>query len=138
MKKLSLMIAIGCLCLLSIAKPMDNVNQFETYTQQMKTLSENYLQKKQFSNANKTIDAWLNSYRTLTKEQQQNIAKQYAAILYNKACALTQIDEKYQALKMLKEAVNAGFNDKTKAENEPNLTNLKQYDTFAKILNEIK
>jgi len=58
--------------------------------------------------------------------------------MYNQACSLTRTNDKFQALKALKEAVNAGFNNKAKLENDPNLVELKQYEEFNKILNSIK
>lgn len=58
--------------------------------------------------------------------------------MYNKACALTQKNEIFYALKALKEAVKAGFNNNTQAQNDPNLAQLKSYDEFNKILKSIK
>lgn len=138
MKKLSLLIAIGSLCLLSIAKPTVNVAQFETYSQQMQALSAKYISTKQYGNATKTVDAWLNSYNALSDKDKAAYAPVYANIMYNHACALTQTNEMFQALKALKEAVKAGFNNRAQAENDPNLSNLKAYDEFSKILNAIK
>ncbi len=138
MKKLSLLIAVGSLCLLSIAKPAINVSQFETYSQQMQVLSSKYIASKQFVNANKTIEVWLNTYNTLSDKDKANYAPVYATILYNHACALTQTNDKFQALKALKEAVKAGYSNKIQAETDPNLDALRAYDEFSKIVNDIK
>ena len=138
MKKLSLMIVLGSLCLLSIAKPAINVSQFETYSQQMQALSAKYIAANQYENANKTVTVWLNSYNTLTDKEKANYSNVDAQIMYNQACSLTRTNDKFQALKALKEAVNAGFNNKAKLENDPNLVELKQYEEFNKILNSIK
>jgi prenylcysteine oxidase/farnesylcysteine lyase len=43
MKKLSLLIALGSFVFLSIAKPEINSTQFESYSQQMKTMSDKYI-----------------------------------------------------------------------------------------------
>lgn len=138
MKKLSLLIAVGIACSMAIAKPAVNVSQFETYSQQMQELSAKYITAKQFSNANKTIDAWLNSYNVLSDKDKAAYASVYSTIMYNHACALTQTNEMYQALKSLKEAVKAGFNNSEQAQNDPNLSQLKTYSEFKKILSTIK
>lgn len=138
MKKLSLLIAMGIACSVAIAKPTVNVSQFETYSQQMQEMSAKYISAKQFGNANKTIEAWLNSYKALSDKEKANYAPVYASIMYNQACALTQTNEMYQALKALKEAVKAGFNNSVQAQNDPNLAQLKSYDEFNKILKSIK
>ena len=138
MKKLSLLIAVGIACSMAIAKPAVNVSQFETYSQQMQDMSAKYITAKQFANANKTIEAWLNSYQLLSDKEKANYASVYSTIMYNHACALTQTNEMYQALKSLKEAVKAGFNNSEQAQNDPNLAQLKSYDEFKKILNSIK
>lgn len=138
MKKLSLLIAVGIACSMAIAKPTVNVSQFETYSQQMQELSAKYITAKQFDNANKTIDAWLNSYNALSDKDKESYNAVYSTIMYNRACACTQRNEMYQALKSLKEAVKAGFVNKEQAENDPNLSALKSYDEFNKILKSIK
>ncbi|MCB0507895.1 MAG: hypothetical protein R2739_09860 [Chitinophagales bacterium] len=138
MKKLSLWIALGSLCLLSFAKPALNVAQFETYSQQMYDLSTKYIQNKQFQNADKTISVWLNTYNTFSDKEKANYAPLYAKMQYNYACALAQNNDLYQALKALEEAVDAGFNNKEQATTDPNLSGLKNYDSFQKILSNIK
>jgi hypothetical protein len=138
MKKLSLLIALGIACSIAIAKPTVNVSQFETYSQQMQDMSAKYISEKKFDNANKTIEAWLNSYNLLSDKEKASYAPVYATIMYNKACALTQKNEMFYALKALKEAVKAGFNNSTQAQNDPNLAQLKSYDEFNKILKSIK
>lgn len=138
MKKLSLLIALGIACSIAIAKPTVNVSQFETYSQQMQDMSAKYIGEKKFENANKTIEAWLNSYNLLSDKEKANYTSVYATIMYNKACALTQTNEMFYALKALKEAVKAGFNNSTQAQNDPNLAQLKSYDKFSKILKSIK
>ena len=72
MKKLSLLIAVGIACSIAIAKPTVNVSQFETYSQQMQDLSAKYITAKQFDNANKTIDAWLNTYNALSDKDKES------------------------------------------------------------------
>ena len=93
MKKLSLLIALGIACSIAIAKPTVNVSQFETYSQQMQDMSAKYISEKKFDNANKTIEAWLNSYNLLSDKEKASYAPVYATIMYNKACALTQKNE---------------------------------------------
>ena len=44
----------------------------------------------------------------------------------------------FQALKALKEAVKSGFSNRDKAENDPNLSKLKTYEEFGRILQTIK
>ncbi len=138
MKKLSLLIALGIACSIAIAKPEVNVSQFETYSQQMQEMSSKYIAAKQFDNANKTIVAWLNSYQLLSDKDKANYASVYSTIMYNQACALTQTNEMYQALKSLKEAVKSGFNNSEQAQKDPNLAQLKSYDEFKKIISSIK
>ncbi len=138
MKKLSLLIAMGIACSVAIAKPTVNVSQFETYSQQMQEMSAKYITEKKFNSANKTIDAWLNSYKSLSDKEKANYATVYSTIMYNHACALTQTNEMYQALKSLNEAVKAGFKNIDQAQNDPNLSALKSYDEFKKILRSIK
>lgn len=138
MKKLSSLIALCIACSIAIAKPTVNVAQFETYSQQMQEMSARYIAAKQFSNANKTVEAWLNSYKLLSDKDKAAYAPIYASIMYNQACALTQTNEMYQALKALKEAVKAGYSNVEQAKNDPNLSPLKSYDEFNKIINSIK
>jgi hypothetical protein len=138
MKKLSLLVALGIACSIAIAKPTVNVSQFATYSQQMQDLSAKYINAKQFDNANKTIVAWLNSYELLSNKEKAAYASVYAGIMYNRACALTQTNDMFYALKSLKEAVKAGFTNKEQAQNDPNLSALKSYDEFKKILSSMK
>lgn len=138
MKKLSTLIALGIVCSMAIAKPTINVSSFETYSQQMHGMAEKYVTAKQFSNANKAIDIWLSNYNLLSNSEKASYAPVYASIMYNRACALTQTNELYQALKALKEAVKAGFKDGEMALNDPNLKPLKAYNEFQKIIDSIK
>lgn len=142
MKKLSLLVALGIACSIAIAKPAVNVStnavQFASYSKQMHEMSAKYISQKQFGNANKTIEAWLNSYNALPDKEKTAYASVYASIMYNQACALTQTNEMFQALKALKEAVKAGFSNSEQAQNDPNLAQLKNYDEFSKILKSIK
>lgn len=138
MKKLSLMIALGILCSIAIAKPTTNVSQFETYSQQMNQMADNYIVNKKFNNASKTTEKWLETYNALSDKDKANYTTLYANIMYNQACAYAQTNELYKALKSLKNAVNAGFNNSMQIENDENLNALKQYDEFKKIVNSIK
>lgn len=138
MKKLSILIAMGIVCSIAIAKPSVNVTTFETYSKQMQEMSAKYISAKQFENANKTVEVWLNSYNALPDKDKATFAPIYANLMYNQACALTQSNEMYKALKALKEAVKSGYHNTTQAQNDPNLTPLKQYDEFKKIMDAIK
>lgn len=89
MKKLSSLIALGIACSMAIAKPAVNTATFGTYSQQMQEMSAKYITEKQFSNANKTVEVWLNSYNLLSKTDKVAYAPVYAAILYHQACALS-------------------------------------------------
>ena len=103
MKKLSILIAMGIVCSIAIAKPSVNVTTFETYSKQMQEMSAKYISAKQFENANKTVEVWLNSYNALPDKDKATVAPIYANLMYNQACALTQSNEMYKALKALKE-----------------------------------
>ena len=138
MKKLSSLIVLGIVCSMAIAKPSVNVSNFDAYSTQMHGMAAKYVAEKQYINANKTIDVWLNSYQLLPSKEKENYHATYASIMYNRACALSQTNELFQALKALKEAVKAGFNDSNLAQNDPNLSPLKSYDEFTKIINSIK
>ena len=138
MKKLSLMIALGILCSIAIAKPTTNVSQFETYSQQMQQMSTKYVADKKFDYASKTTEKWLETYNALSTKDKANYSSLYANIMYNQACAYAQTNELYKALKSLKNAVNAGYSNSLQIENDENLNALKQYDEFKKIVNSIK
>lgn len=138
MKKLSLLIAMGIACSIAIAKPALNASTFETYSAQMQQMSEKYIAAKQYGNANKTIEVWLSTYQSLSDKDKLANAARYAEIMYNRACSLTQTNEMFQALKALKEAVKSGFSNRDKAENDPNLSKLKTYEEFGRILQTIK
>ncbi len=138
MKKLSSLIALGIVCSMAIAKPTVNTATFGTYSQQMQQMSAKYITEKQFTNANKTVEVWLNSYNLLSKTDKITFAPVYAAILYNQACALAQTNDLYAALKALKEAAKAGFNNGEQAKNDANLSPLKVYDEFNKIIESMK
>ncbi len=138
MKKLSSLIALGIACSMAIAKPAVNTATFGTYSQQMQEMSAKYITEKQFSNANKTVEVWLNSYNLLSKTDKVAYAPVYAAILYHQACALAQTNDLYAALKALKEAAKSGFNNSEQAKNDPNLSPLKAYDEFNRIINSMK
>ena len=129
---------MGIACSVAIAKPTVNLSQFETYSQQMQEMSAKYITEKKFDNASKVITSWMNSYNALSDKEKANYSAIYSTIMYNHACALTQTNEMFYALKALKEAVKAGFNNKEQAQNDPNLTALKSYDEFKKILSSIK
>ncbi|MDB5227871.1 MAG: hypothetical protein JWN78_2064 [Bacteroidota bacterium] len=138
MKKLSLLIALGSFVFLSIAKPEINSTQFESYSQQMKTMSDKYISENKFDYASKTIDKWLLSYSQLPEKERANYKAVYSSIMYNQAIAYTQTNEMYKALKALKEAVRTGFNNGDQAQNDPNLAKLRSYDEFNKIIKSIK
>lgn len=138
MKKLSLMIALGILCSIAIAKPTTNVSQFETYSQQMQQMSAKYVADKKFENASKATEKWLETYNALSKNEKATFSTHYANIMYNQACAYAKTNELYKALKSLKNAVDAGYNNSLQIENDENLNALKQYDEFKKIVNSIK
>jgi hypothetical protein len=138
MKKLSLLIALGSFVFLSIAKPAINVSQFETYSAQMQSMASKYIQEKKFDYAEKAISKWMDSYAQLSENEKESYHNIYADILYQQAVAFTQTNELFKALKSLKEAVKAGFNDQSLAQNDPNLEALKSYDEFNKILQSIK
>lgn len=138
MKKLSLLIALGSFVFLSIAKPAINVSQFQTYSAQMQTMASKYIQEKKFDYAEKAISKWMDSYAQLSENEKESYHNIYADILYQQAVAYTQTNELFKALKSLKEAVKAGFNDQSLAQNDPNLEALKNYDEFNKIMQSIK
>lgn len=138
MKKLSLLIALGSFVLSAIAKPEINVSTFETYSTQMNQMSEKYISEKQYANAAKMLEKWMDSYSALPEKEKANYNAIYSSIMYNQAVAYTQTNEHYKALKALKEAIRTGFNKKEQALNDPNLEKLKAYDEFSKILNSIK
>lgn len=138
MKKLSLMIALGILCSIAIAKPTTNVSQFETYSQQMQQMSTKYVADKKFDYASKTTEKWLETYNALSEKDKVNYSSLYANIMYNQACAYAQTNELYKALKSLKNAVNAGYSNSSQIENDENFNAIKQYDEFKKIVNSIK
>lgn len=132
------MIALGIICSLAIAKPTVNVSAFETYSQQMQSLSEKYIIDKQYDNASKVIEKWIVSYDALTDKEKENYNAIYATIMYNQACAYAQTNDLYKALKALKAAVKAGYNNRNKIETDNNLFILKQFNEFNKIINSIK
>ena len=138
MKKLSLLIALGSFVFLSIAKPEVNVSPFETYSQQMNEMSAKYISENKFDNAGKVIEKWMNSYNALPEKEKATYNTVYSSLMYNQACAFTQTNELYKALKALKEAVRTGFINSEQAKNDPNLAKLKIYDEFNKIMNSIK
>ena len=138
MKKLSLLIALGSFVFLSIAKPEVNVSQFDAYSKSMNEMSAKYIAEKKFDNAAMIIDKWMTSYDALPQKVRPEYNAIYASIMYNRAVAYAQTNEAYKALKSLKEAVKAGFNNASQAENDPNLAKLKAYDEFNKILSSIK
>lgn len=134
------MIALGILCTIAIANPSTttNVSTFETYSQQMQSLSVKYIADKQYNNAAKVIEKWMISYDALSNKEKESYNAVYATILYHQACAYAQTNELYKALKSLKDAVKAGYNNRNQIENDINLSNLKQFDEFNKIINSIK
>lgn len=138
MKKLSLMIALGIACSIAIAKPTTNVSQFETYSQQMQDLSAKYIADKKFDYAAKVIEKWTVSYDALSDKDKASYNTVYATIMYNQACAFAQTNELYKALQALKAAVKAGYNNTSQIENDVNLSTLKQFDEFNKIVRSIK
>jgi len=138
MKKLSLLVAMGIACSIAIAKPTTNVSQFETYSQQMQQMSSKYMTDKKFDYAVKTTEKWLETYNALSDKEKENYKDVYAAIMYNQACAYTKTNELYKALKSLKNAVNAGYNNISQIQSDENLTTLKEFDEFKKIVKNIK
>ncbi len=138
MKKLSLMVAMGIFCSIAIAKPTTNVSQFETYSQQMQQMSAKYMTDKKYDYAVKTTEKWLETYNALSDKEKATFKDVYATIMYNQACAYAKTNELYKALKSLKIAVNAGYNNVSKIQSDENLASLKQYDEFNKIVNSIK
>ena len=138
MKKLSLLIALGITCSIAIAKPTTNVSQFETYSQQMQQMSAKYVADKKFDYATKTTEKWLEAYATLSDKDKANYNAVYSTIMYNQACAYAQTNELYKALKSLKNAVNAGYNNSSQIQSDENLASLKQFDEFNKIVKSIK
>jgi len=138
MKKLSLMVALGIACSIAIAKPTTNVSQFETYSQQMQQMSAKYVADKKFDYASKTTEKWLETYNALSDKDKASYNAQYATIMYNQACAYAQTNELYKALKALKNAVNAGYNNTTQIQSDENLASLKKFDEFNKIVSSIK
>lgn len=138
MKKLSLMIALGIVCSIAIAKPTTNVSQFETYSQQMQQMSAKYITDKKYDYAIKATEKWLETYNALSEKEKASFKNLYATIMYNQACAYAKTNELYNALKSLKNAVNAGYNNVTQIQSDENLASLKQYDEFDKIVKSIK
>lgn len=138
MKKLSLLIAAGALCLVSIAKPTVNVSAFETYSQQMQTMTSNYNAEQKFANANKAASAWLTAYNALSTTEKANYKEIYATIMIEEAKALTQINQHYDALICIKNAVKNGYSNAELLNTDTNLAALKTYSEFAKIVDSIK
>jgi hypothetical protein len=138
MKKLSLMIALGIVCSIAIAKPSVNVSTFETYSRQMQMMSEQYISEKKFDYATKALEQWVKSYNSLSEEEKGSFNAVYSDIMYQQARAYTQTNEMYKALKALKESVRTGFNNTDRALNDETLSPLKAYGEFSKILKTIK
>lgn len=137
MKKLSLLIALGSFVFLSIAKPSINASTFETYSRQMQDLSARYIADKKFDYANKALEKWVESYNALSDTEKKQHNEAYSAIMYQQACAYTQTNELYKALKCLKESVRTGFSNSEQALNDPNLKELASYTEFKKIIQSI-
>lgn len=137
MKKLSFLIALGMLCSFAIAKPNVNVSTFETYSRQMQSMSEQYIADKKFDYAAKALEQWVKSYQALPDTEKSNFNAVYSDIMYQQARAYAQTNEMYKALKSLKEAVRTGFNNREKAINDEQLSPLKAYTEFSKIIKSI-
>ena len=108
MKKLSLLIAVGSFVFLSIAKPTTNVSTFDSYSQQMQAMASKYVAEQKFENANKAVSKWLATYNALSSTEKENYKTVYANIMIEDAKALTQINQHYDALVCLKNAVKNG------------------------------
>ncbi|MFN8282028.1 MAG: hypothetical protein U0U67_02375 [Chitinophagales bacterium] len=138
MKKLSLLIAVGSFVFLSIAKPTVDVSTFETYSQQMQAMATKYIAEQKFENADKAIVKWLATYNALSAKDKETYKAVYADIMIEKAKALTQINQHYDALVCLKTAVKNGYSNAQLLNTDANLSALKTYSEFAKIVGSIK
>lgn len=138
MKKLSLLIAVGSFVFLSIAKPTTNVSTFDSYSQQMQAMASKYVAEQKFENANKAVSKWLATYNALSSTEKENYKDAYANILIDQAKALTQINQHYDALVCLKNAVKNGYSNAELLKTDSNLSALKTYSEFDKIVKSIK
>ncbi len=138
MKKLSLLIAVGSFVFLSIAKPTTNVTAFDTYSQQMQAMASKYVAEQKFENANKALSKWLDTYNALSATEKENYKTVYANIMIEEAKALTQINQHYDALVCLKNAVKNGYSNAELLTTDSNLSALKTYSEFDKIIKSIK
>jgi hypothetical protein len=134
MKKLSLLIAAGCLCLLSIAKPAVNATQFESYSQQMQMMAAKYNAEKKFDFASRMIDKWLESYNKLSDNDKSQFKNVYAILMIENAKALTQKNEHFNALSSLKKAIKSGYTNTNALKEDEQLMPLHTYSEFDKIL----
>ncbi|MBK8352908.1 MAG: hypothetical protein IPL21_14980 [Saprospirales bacterium] len=138
MKKLSLLIAVGSFVFLSIAKPTTNVSAFDSYSQQMQAMASKYVAEQKFENANKAVSKWLATYNALSSTEKENYKTVYANIMIEDAKALTQINQHYDALVCLKNAVKNGYSNAELLKTDSNLSALKTYSEFDKIVKSIK
>jgi hypothetical protein len=138
MKKLSLLIAVGSFVFLSIAKPTTNVATFDTYSQQMQAMASKYVAEQKFENANKAIAKWLDAYNALPAKDKESYKATYANIMVENAKALTQVNQHYDALVCLKNAVKNGYSNADALNSDANFTALKSYSEFDKIVKSIK
>lgn len=138
MKKLSLLIAVGSFVFLSIAKPTTNVSTFETYSQQMQAMTSKYVAEQKFENANKAVTKWLATYNALSSTEKENYKTVYANIMIEEAKALTQINQHYDALVCVRNAVKNGYSNAELLTTDSNLSALKTYSEFDKIVKSIK
>ncbi|HUM50572.1 MAG TPA: hypothetical protein PK431_02115 [Chitinophagales bacterium] len=138
MKKLSLLIAVGSFVFLSIAKPTTNATTFDSYSQQMQAMASKYVAEQKFENANKALSKWLDTYNALSATEKENYKTVYANIMIEEAKALTQINQHYDALVCLKNAVKNGYSNAELLTTDSNLSALKTYSEFDKIIKSIK
>jgi hypothetical protein len=138
MKKLSSMMALGFLCLMAIAKPTFNADQFKSYTSQMQTLSQKYLDANEAENAGKVVDKWVKDYYLLSAGQQTLMKSELATILFTKSKVYAVQNERGKALKAMREAISNGFKDYQSASTAPELASVRNDQEFVKLLDSIK
>ena len=116
-------------------------NQQQTFQHLIRTASKcrqwqaNTLPNK---NANKAVSKWLATYNALSSTEKENYKTVYANIMIEDAKALTQINQHYDALVCLKNAVKNGYSNAELLKTDSNLSALKTYSEFDKIVKSIK
>ena len=101
-------------------------------------MASKYVAEQKFENANKAVSKWLATYNALSSTEKENYKTVYANIMIEDAKALTQINQHYDALVCLKNAVKNGYSNAELLKTDSNLSALKTYSEFDKIVKSIK